>query len=166
MSDHSNTAGHQRHVPAAVPRFRLWPPVAVGAPWLAGYGIQRALWPSADLGTAAAAVGWGLLAVFAVWNGWSLALFGRDRTGLLPGQATTHLLARGPYRLTRNPLYIGMLLLHVGGALVVGSLGALVTLPLAWAGLQWGAVLPEERYLRTQLGEPYEAYCRKVRRWV
>lgn len=166
MPDHSETARQEPIASTAAPRFRLWPPVSVGAPWLAGYGVEQALWPSAALGTWAAVAGWVVLVVFAVWNGWSLALFARGRTGLLPGQVTTRLLTSGPYRLTRNPLYIGMLLLHVGGALVLGSLGALVTLPLAWAGMHWGAVLPEEQYLRTQLGEPYEEYRRRVPRWV
>jgi protein-S-isoprenylcysteine O-methyltransferase Ste14 len=153
-------------VPAAVPKFRLWPPVAVGAPWLAGYVLERAVSGSTSLGVGAEIVGWVLVAAFAVWNGWSLLLFARHRTGLLPGQATTSLLTTGPYGLTRNPLYVGLLVLHAGSALVVGSLWALASLPLAWAALHWGAVLPEERYLRARLGRPYEDYGRHVRRWL
>lgn len=111
-------------------------------------------------------MGWALLAGFAVWNGWSLWLFRRHRTGLLPGGATTSLIEEGPYRLSRNPLYVGLLALHLGIALLVPSLWAVVTLPVSWLLVWWGAVRPEERFLRERLGEPYVAYTHRVRRWL
>ena len=119
-----------------------------------------------EFGRWATVLGWLLVAVFAVWNGWCLLLFARGRTGLLPGQETTQLLLSGPYRLSRNPLYLGLLLLYAGVALLADSAGALILLPLAWAGLLWGAILPEERYLRAELGAPYESYTTQVRRWL
>jgi protein-S-isoprenylcysteine O-methyltransferase Ste14 len=148
------------------PRFRIWPPFAVAVPWLLGFGAGKAIGWSYQPWPAGSWLGWILVAAFAVWNGWCLILFARHRTGLLPGQASTELLTSGPYRVTRNPLYVGLLALYVGAALLAGSPGALVATPLAWAGLHWGAVLPEESYLRTRLGEPYRRYCRRVRRWV
>lgn len=146
--------------------FRILPPVSILVPWLAGLLVEVAAGSSLGLGPVATWLGWVLVVCFAVWNGWCLALFARHRTGLLPGQPTTRLMTSGPYRVTRNPLYVGLLALYVGGALVVGSLGALGCAPLAWAGLHWGAILPEERYLRAELGAPYEDYCRRVRRWL
>ncbi len=148
------------------PRFRIWPPVAIAVPWLLGVAGGRAFDLPVVTGDLVTASGWLLIGVFAVWNGWCLVLFARRRTGLLPGQSTTALLSRGPYRYSRNPLYLGLLVLYVGTALLAYSPGALALLPLAWAGLLWGAILPEERYLRAALGDPYEAYCRQVRRWI
>ncbi|GAA3640588.1 methyltransferase family protein [Microlunatus ginsengisoli] len=148
------------------PRFRIWPPIAVAVPWLVGYGLERLVGVSLDVGRWAGVVGWVLVAVFAVWNGWCLLLFARHRTGLLPGQSTSALLESGPYRFSRNPLYVGLLALYAGLALLAGSWGALVLLPLAWAGLLWGAILPEEAYLRAELGRPYEDYRSRVRRWL
>ncbi len=110
--------------------------------------------------------GWACIAAFAVWNGWCLLLFARGNTGLLPGQSTTRLLTSGPYRVSRNPLYVGLLVLYVGCALAAEALLPLLLLPVAWAGLHWGAVLPEERYLTTTLGAPYEEYRSRVRRWL
>src|SRR3712207_7297714 len=55
---------------------------------------------------------------FVGWNGWSLWLFHRHETGLLPGQATHMLIEEGPYRLSRNPLYVGLLALYLGLALL------------------------------------------------
>lgn len=141
------------------PAFRLWPPLAIALPWLLG-------WLLGHDGTPRPRAGWLLIAAFVVWNGWCLVLFARHRTGLLPGQGTSALIESGPYRVSRNPLYLGLLLLYAGAALVVGSVPALLLLPVAWAGLHWGAVLPEERYLAAHVGEPYRRYRRRVRRWV
>ena len=135
-------------------------------PWAVGFVVGRSLGGGADLGAAAALAGWACIAAFAAWNGWCLLLFGRGRTGLLPGQSTTRLLTSGPYRLSRNPLYVGLLVLYAGCALVADSVLALLLLPVAWAGLHWGAVLPEERYLTAALGAPYEEYRGQVRRWL
>lgn len=85
---------------------------------------------------------------------------------MLPGGATTSLIEEGPYRLSRNPLYVGLLALHLAIALLVASLWALVLFPLAVLLLWWGAIAPEERFLRARFGEPYDAYTRRVRRWL
>jgi len=135
-------------------------------PWVTGFVLGRQVGGGDDLGPAAALIGWLLIAGFAVWNGWCLLLFTRAETGLLPGQSTTRLLTSGPYRLSRNPLYVGLLALYAGCALVADSVVALLLLPVAWAGLHWGAVLPEERYLAPALGAAYEEYCGRVRRWL
>jgi protein-S-isoprenylcysteine O-methyltransferase Ste14 len=148
------------------PRFRLWPPVAIAVPWAVGFVLGRQLGWGTDLGMAPALIGWACIAAFAVWNGWCLLLFARAGTGLLPGQSTTRLVTSGPFRFSRNPLYVGLLVLYVGCALAANAVFALLLLPVAWAGLHWGAVVPEERYLTAALGEPYRDYCDQVRRWL
>ena len=148
------------------PQFRLWPPVAIGVPWLVGVAVEGAAGISVDLGQSAVVIGWALVVFFVVWNGWSLILFARRGTGLLPGQHTTTLLDEGPYRVSRNPLYLGLLALYLGAALIASSWVALALAPLAFAGLHWGAVLPEERYLSERLGTEYAEYRDRVRRWM
>jgi protein-S-isoprenylcysteine O-methyltransferase Ste14 len=148
------------------PSFRLWPPVSVGVPLLAGLLVT---WSAGDPwgGSGAATVaGWLLLGVFVAWNGWALLEMGRHETGLLPGQASTTVLDRGPFGLSRNPLYVGLLVASAAVALVAGSLWAVVALPLEWALLRWGAVLPEERYLAAKFGATYDDYRVRVRRWL
>lgn len=153
----------------AAPRFRVWPPLAVAVPWTAGYLAESWL-GGPDVAAFDHAVtrvlGAVLVVGFAAWNGWCLVLFRRHRTGLLPGQSTTVLLERGPYRLSRNPLYVGLLVLYVGLSLLCGLWMPLPLVVVAWAGLQWGAVLPEERYLHEVVGPEYDAYCARVRRWL
>jgi protein-S-isoprenylcysteine O-methyltransferase Ste14 len=91
---------------------------------------------------------------------------GRHRTGLLPGQPSTTILDVGPFARSRNPLYVGLLVASAGVALLAGSLWALVALPLEWALLRWGAVLPEEEYLGATFGDTYADYRTRVRRWL
>ncbi|GAB3599733.1 isoprenylcysteine carboxylmethyltransferase family protein [Angustibacter peucedani] len=152
--------------PDDVVSFRLWPPVAIGLPWVVGWVLTRQAGDPFALGGWRTAVGWVLVALFAVWNGWSLLLFARHNTGLLPGQATLEMIEEGPYRLSRNPLYVGLLGLYLALALLAPSTWALLLLPVAVVLVRWGAVLPEERFLHEQFGEPYDAYRRRVRRWL
>ena len=72
----------------------------------------------------------------------------------------------GPYAFTRNPLYLGLIALYVGLALLWPSFWALVLTPVGIAALWWGAIAPEERYLRAKFGVEYDAYCARVRRWL
>jgi protein-S-isoprenylcysteine O-methyltransferase Ste14 len=104
--------------------------------------------------------------LFGLWNGWSLWLFGRHRTGLLPGQRTRTILSEGPFRWSRNPLYLGMLVLYVALCLLIPTFWGLVLTPTAVALVEWGAIRPEERYLRAHFGPTYEEYAGRVRRWL
>jgi protein-S-isoprenylcysteine O-methyltransferase Ste14 len=148
------------------PEFRLWPPVAVGGPLLAG--ILVSWWAGDPLpeSRVTSLLGWLLVAAFALWNGWALLTVHRHRTGLLPGSPTTTVIVDGPFARSRNPLYVGLLACSAGLALLAGSLWALLLLPVEWALLLWGAVLPEERYLMARFGPAYEDYRRRVRRWL
>lgn len=103
---------------------------------------------------------------FVVWNGWALALLGRRRTGLLPGQPTSTIVAEGPFAVSRNPLYVGLLTLHLGVALLAPSAWSLLLLPVAAGLLHWGAILPEERFLAREFGDEYTSYAARVRRWL
>ena len=153
-------------MPSDTVSFRLWPPIAIGVPLLLG-GIATAWFGDpVEPGAWRVPVGWLLVVAFAIWNGWSLWLFARHETGLLPGDATTSMIASGPYRLSRNPLYIGLLALYLAIALLASSFWALVLFPTAVVLVLWGAILPEERFLEERFGEPYDDYRAKVRRWL
>ena len=147
-------------------RFRLWPPVAIGGPLLVGY-LMTVLWGDpVDLGAWRVPLGWALLLLFAVWNGWSLWLFSRHETGLLPGQATHAIIEEGPYRLSRNPLYVGLLALYIGLTLLASTFWGLLLFPAAVLLILWGAIRPEERFLHDRFGALYDDYTRRVRRWL
>jgi protein-S-isoprenylcysteine O-methyltransferase Ste14 len=154
------------HGPGDIVAFRRWPPVAIGAPLLLG-GVATALGGDpVDLGGWRLPVGWALILLFVGWNSWSLWLFAHHGTGLLPGQATHAIIEEGPYRLSRNPLYVGLLALYVGLALLVTTFWGLVLFPVAVLLVLWGAILPEERFLHERFGASYDAYAQRVRRWL
>jgi len=148
------------------PPFRLWPPVALGAPLLAGLLVTWLAGDPWESSGVASVLGWVLLVAFGAWNGWALLTMGRHRTGLLPGAPSTTVIDSGPFARSRNPLYVGLLAASAGVALLAGSLWALLALPLEWALLQWGAVLPEEQYLSAKFGDGYADYRARVRRWL
>ena len=143
----------------------MWPPVAVGGPLLLGILVSAWLGDPWDASPVAAGLGW-LVAAFAVWNGWALLMIARHQTALLPGGETTTVIDRGPFAWSRNPLYVGLLVGSAGVALLAASAWALVALPLEWALLRWGAVVPEERYLTAKFGSTYTEYAGRVRRWL
>jgi protein-S-isoprenylcysteine O-methyltransferase Ste14 len=146
--------------------FRLWPPVAIGAPLIAGWLATQRWDDPVDLGGWRVPLGWVLVLFFAGWNGWSLWLFGRHATGLLPGQPTNAMIEEGPYRLSRNPLYVGLLAFYLGLALLAPKFWGLVLFPVAVLLVRWGAIRPEERFLHERFGAPYDEYRQRVRRWL
>jgi len=146
--------------------FRLWPPIAIGAPLSAGWLITRSWGDPIALGEWRVPLGWGLVLAFVAWNGWSLWLFARDQTGLLPGQATNALIEDGPYARSRNPLYVGLLALYLAIALLAPTVWGLLLFPVAVLLIDWGAIRPEERFLHERFGAPYDDYTRRVRRWL
>jgi protein-S-isoprenylcysteine O-methyltransferase Ste14 len=107
-----------------------------------------------------------LVAAFVVWNGWTLQVMALHRTSILPGGPTTVVLQAGPFRVSRNPLYLGLIALDTGLALLMPSFWSLVLLPVGVAALFWGAIRPEEKYLSAKFGADYDAYRARVRRWL
>lgn len=97
---------------------------------------------------------------------WSLGLFLRARTSPLPMKPTTALVFSGPYRWTRNPMYLGMLLLYIGVALLFDIVWALVLTPAVVLLVGRLVIRREERYLEAKFGEDYRVYQRQVRRWI
>ena len=146
--------------------FRLWPPVAIGVPLLVGWLVTLVSGDPVDIGEWRVPLGWALVLFFVGWNGWSLWLFGRNQTGLLPGETTHALIEDGPFRLSRNPLYVGLLALYLGLALLARTFWGLVLLPVAVLLVLRGAIVPEERFLHARFGTRYDDYTRRVRRWL
>ncbi len=97
---------------------------------------------------------------------WSATLFRRKKTGLKPFSESTALVTEGPYRFTRNPIYLGMTLVLTGVALGLGAASALIA-PLAFVIIMhWRFILPEEAHMERAFGESYLALKRRVRRWL
>lgn len=102
----------------------------------------------------------GMLALSAVFE------MRRAGTHIDPERPATALVTGGPFRLTRNPLYLSLALLYTGIAFMVNSLWAIISLPAAMIAVRYGVISREERYLERKFGEQYLSYKAKVRRWI
>ena len=87
-------------------------------------------------------------------------------TSVVPGQPAKALVAVGPYRITRNPIYIGFTLAYFGLAIVLTSMWVLLLLIPVLAVLQHGVVFREEAYLERRFGDAYRKYKAHVPRWL
>ena len=97
---------------------------------------------------------------YAVWE------FRRLGTSVVPGDPATTLVESGPYRYSRNPIYIGFVLLYFGLAVMLTSEWMLLLLIPVLMVLQRGVVEREEAYLTEKFGEAYRKYQARVPRWL
>ena len=107
-----------------------------------------------------------LLVAGVVLNVWAERLFRHSGVGVCPFTHVPVMVARGPYRLTRNPMYLGLVCLNLGATLLTGVLAN------AWSSIAFGMwlhfafVLPEEVFLRRELGRAFDEYAAVVPRWL
>ena len=142
------------------------PPLIIVTPFVVGLVLQHACSPP----QMPHGVGLLLGALFAVpaivlYIAAQIALH-REKTTMLPEGEPRILVVTGPFRRTRNPLYLALLLLYAGVALGTGSLGALALLPMVAVWLHYGTVRREESRLAQLFGEEYTHYCRTTPRWL
>ena len=96
----------------------------------------------------------------------SVAAFRAAKTTVIPYRRAVTLIVWGPYRMTRNPMYVGVALIYLGVAAVRRVLWPVLLLPAALAILNYVVIPQEEALLRAAFGEAYEKYCARVRRWL
>ena len=96
----------------------------------------------------------------------AMLLFRRSGTPIMPFERSTALVTTGVYRFTRNPMYLGLTLVLLGVAVLQGSLGACLPIPLFILIVQKRFIEGEERFLTEIFGEQYLSYRRRVRRWL
>ncbi|CAA9488141.1 MAG: hypothetical protein AVDCRST_MAG12-1932 [uncultured Rubrobacteraceae bacterium] len=97
---------------------------------------------------------------------WGFGEMRRAGTNVDPYHPTTAIVEEGPYRYTRNPLYVGMALVYAGFAARANALPAALLLPAVLHLVDRGVIRREERYLEGKFGEDYLRYKREVRRWI
>jgi protein-S-isoprenylcysteine O-methyltransferase Ste14 len=87
-------------------------------------------------------------------------------TNIRPDRPSTTVVSTGPFRFTRNPLYLSLCLLNTGIALLVCDLIPLLMTAVLIGVLHFGVILREEKYLAAKFGQAYADYCHQVRRWL
>ncbi len=97
---------------------------------------------------------------------WPIRLFKETEQDARPWTATPEIVVKGPYRLTRNPMYLMMLLMCIGFSIILDEAWVLVLTPACAAVIYLTAIRHEEAYLERKFGDSYRAYKGSVRRWL
>lgn len=160
MTSELEDAAAVRVFPPAIPLVTIL--LGVGLNWMwpidVGFALPRPerYWLGGVI-VAGALLGLGL---------WSVVLFRRGGQDENPWKPTPHIEERGPFRLTRNPMYLQIVLICIGFSILLMNWWVLALTPVgAWL-LQRFAILPEEAYLERKFGGDYLAYKERVRRWL
>ena len=146
----------------------------VPVPWvfvltyLAGVGIETAFhrggfFPHSKWLTS---VGFVIFILGMGFAGWGWFIFHRARTTRVPGEDSTALVTSGPYRLMRNPMYVGLSVAYVGEAAILHQIVPILLLPLTIVYLNRVVIPVEEERLCAVFGAEYDRYRKDVRRWL
>jgi protein-S-isoprenylcysteine O-methyltransferase Ste14 len=127
--------------------------------WLAPLPFLPANLPAGSLGAMVFVLA---LALFA----WAIVTMSRAGSNVPTNRPTTTIVESGPYRFTRNPIYVAMFVALIGLAVAFDSLWLFITLVPFALVIRYGVVAREEAYLERKFGDVYRAYQSRVRRWV
>jgi len=131
----------------------------LGADWFYPLRFIPVSIPGAWLGGAVFTVGLALAI-------WAIVTIHKAGTRVETYKPTTRIVANGPYRFTRNPIYVGMLLGQVGLAVGFDNLWILAALVPFYLVIRYGVIAREEAYLERKFGDIYLSYMSRVRRWL
>lgn len=140
------------------------PPLIFLVGFAAGALMDRVL-PLAP-GYAVPSIGSPLALAASLLDLWAAASFRRARTTILPWGTARMLVPGGPYRFSRNPMYLGMLFAYLGLTIAIGSWWALPLLAAVLVVMHLGVIRREEAHLEARFGAEYVEYKRRVRRWL
>jgi protein-S-isoprenylcysteine O-methyltransferase Ste14 len=151
----------------ARPRTFILPPAPYAAALLGGWWLDRNENPlPLDWGELNLPLGWLLVGVGLFLSGWTLFTFWRRRTTVNPYKAASELVTDGPFRYSRNPIYLGDWFILGGVALLLRTWWPLLFAPLIWTMLRYGVIRHEEAHLESKFGDAYRDYKTRVNRWL
>jgi protein-S-isoprenylcysteine O-methyltransferase Ste14 len=148
------------------PEVLTFPPVIYGTFFIIGIITDRALGHSLEFFGFPHRAGWALVVIGFLIVGWAIARFVKEKTHVDVRKPATTLVCDGPYRFSRNPMYLAATLLYAGVAIAFGKTATLGLLIPCLIVMHYGVITREERYLDGKFSETYRDYRAKVRRWL
>jgi protein-S-isoprenylcysteine O-methyltransferase Ste14 len=147
--------------------LKLAPPIWMLVYLLLSAALSWALdWPMVP-GLPLPSLGIALVALAFIAPVWAFVLFRREDTEIEPTSLVNRkLVTRGPYHLTRNPMYLGLVTLSLGIAVWIGAWPMFIAPLAVFATVNWVHIPFEEAKMRRQFGAAYDDYVARVRRWV
>jgi len=151
---------------------KLWtnaidmPPV-----WLVFYmaiaWLQSGLWnPAALSATFITTAGWILVGAGILLMTAAIWMFLKHKTPVVPKRTPANILTRGPYALSRNPIYLADTLILTGFILTIGATLSLLLVPIFVWTITKRFIEGEESHILAEFGDEYATYCKKTRRWI
>lgn len=145
------------------------PPILLVVTLLCAYLLHTIVpwgWAEKSLAGIVSSVGLVLILIAFVLDIWAFRTFRRHQTTIMPNQGASALATDGPFRFSRNPIYVGNVALAIGGGFVFSSYWFLISAAALFLALRELAVKPEEEHLAQNFPEAWEAYKAKTKRWL
>lgn len=146
-----------------------WPPILMATTLAAGMALDAATGASLidRASSSLPQVAGVAIVLLALANDvWCFRILSRHQTTIMPHRAASYLVTEGPFRFSRNPIYVSHVALIFGLGLFLGSPFTLLLTPLLAIGLTKLAIEPEERHLLGKFGDDYRSYMARTRRWL
>jgi protein-S-isoprenylcysteine O-methyltransferase Ste14 len=148
------------------PNSLPWPPMLLGSAVLLAIVLGR-LWPLPALeGIWATLVGGALLLAGFGFDLWAIVTMRRANTNVMPNRAADLLVTWGPFRFSRNPIYLGNTLLLLGIGLAIGNIWFVIFAFAVAASVDRLAIRREEQHLAARFGDAWTDYAAKTPRWL
>lgn len=148
------------------PATLLPPPLVYAVALLGAWRLDARAPLTLDIASGAAYPGWALIALGLMGFAWALSAIWTHRTTVNPYKAASALVTSGPFRYSRNPIYLSDWLIYLGVTLLMQTAWPLLFAPLVWGLMRYAVIAHEETHLAAKFGDDYRDYCARVRRWV
>ena len=152
--------------PAIRPLTLIPPPLVYAVALFAAWWLQGRLPLPLDLGELAWPLAWVLIGIGLAGFTWALAAIWGHGTTVNPYKAASNLVTLGPYRHSRNPIYVSDWFVYAGAMLLLQTAWPLLLAPLVFLVMRYLVIAHEETHLDARFGAEYRDYMLRVRRWL
>ncbi len=148
------------------PQSFPWPPVHFAMALIAAFILRQIAPLPVSGGPVATIFGLSLLGASLLLDIWAALTLRTGGTAVLPHKAASHLVTRGPFRFTRNPIYLGYILILAGCGLMAADAWFFIAAIVSIMLMTFMSIRREEMHLLARFGGRFEDYCRATPRWL
>lgn len=144
----------------------ILPPILLLACLIGMIALKKIGYATPVIASTFKSAGFLIIAVGIALPVWSAQIFKRIETNIIPYKSPDKIVTEGPFKFSRNPMYLGMLLVLVGTAVRLGTAESLVFVVLFYSVANWWYIPFEEVKMKNVFGDQFTDYAERVRRWI